>query len=90
LIAGDAYQFAAAKRETRRRQQQEELPEIQSFERSVEAQPCAGLRYIDHHAVPPPGSIDPHDENGDAAFKPDTPAFSVPIGHPPNLTFQKI
>jgi hypothetical protein len=48
------------------------------------------LRYIDHHAVPPPGSIDPHNENGDAAFKPDTPAFSVPIGHQPNLTFQKI
>src|SRR5260370_16856559 len=57
LIAVDAHQFAAAKRQTRRRQKQEELPEIQSFERSFEAQTCSRFHPIHHHSLPPPTSL---------------------------------
>src|ERR1700722_9787514 len=77
LLAGHAHQAATAVRQTRRRQQQKEFLEVQSFEGSLDAQPRAALRHVEHHAVPAPGSIYSHDENRDAALEIDTLVLSV-------------
>jgi len=81
LIAGHPHHSTAAKRETRRRQQQKEFLDIQSFEGSFDAQSRARLRYVDHDAVTAPASINSHDVNADAAVKIDALAFSVSIRH---------
>ena len=56
-------------------------PEIQSFERAFDKQSRAGLRYVDHLAIPPPSSINSHHVNRDATFEIDALALSISIGH---------
>ena len=81
LITGQAHHSTAAICQTCRRQKQEEFLEVQSFERPSTHKPRACLRHVEHHAVPAPGSINPHDVNTDAAFKIDALALSVSKGH---------
>src|ERR1700735_571997 len=65
--AVDANKFAAAISEAGRRQQQEELFEIETLNGPLDGQHRIGIGYRIEHAVPAPRSVDAHDADAVAA-----------------------
>src|ERR1700722_3307922 len=65
--AVDANEFAPAIGQAGRRQQQEELLEIEALNRPLDSQHRIGIGYRIEHAVPAPRSVDAHDADAVAA-----------------------
>jgi hypothetical protein len=85
LRAVDAGQFAAAIGEASRGQQQEELLEIEAFNRALDGQHRIDIRYRGEQALPAPGSVDAHDANAKAVAEDDTPRSFGIVRHASKL-----
>src|ERR1700734_3775754 len=76
LVAIHPCEFAPAIGKTRRRQQQKEFLQMQSFDRALDRQLGAGLGNVFHGAVAAPRAVDAHHLRGKSPLKRDalTPA----------------
>jgi len=72
LIAIDPGELEAPVRVSHRRKQQEQFLEGKTFDRAVDGQSSAGLRYILHGAGPPPSTVDGHHVGGKSPLEYDT------------------
>ena len=72
LIAIDPGELTAPVRVSHSRKQQKKFLEGKTFDRAVDGQSSAGLRYILHSAGPPPSTVDGHHVGGKSPLKYDT------------------
>src|SRR5215475_10090984 len=77
LRSVDPDQFAAAKRQARRRQRQEEFARPQHIGRSLDFQFRAALRDVEQHAAPSPRAVDAHQVDGMGMLEPDAQGASA-------------
>jgi hypothetical protein len=81
LVAVQTHHSTPPIRKAGRRQQQEELLQVQSFESSFHAQARPRLRYVRHQAVSSPRSINSHHEHVDAVLEFDALTLSISKSH---------
>src|SRR5580693_8117716 len=79
LVAVDPGELAAAIGKSGGRQQQEELLQMQSFDRALDGELRTGLGDVFHDAVAPPGAVDAHHVRGYPALEGDAFALA-PFG----------
>src|SRR5579871_749065 len=76
LVAIDPGQFATAVREPRRRQEKEELLQLQPLDGALDSEFCARLGNVVHEAVAPPGAVDAHHVRRNPTLEDDACVFA--------------
>src|ERR1700744_6245973 len=90
LVAIDPGQLAAAVGQPGRRQQQEELLQMEALDRALDGELGAGLGHVLHGAIAAPGAVDAHHMCRYSALEGDAVALA-PFGcacHGPVPTFR--